>query len=134
MRRRIGGAETAALGLRGSPHPLAPSPGSTRRAGRGGRGERLCDGGKDSAHSFLSFPLSRRGRSRSRGYPAIVLGGSGYVAGELLRLLAMHPSLRPAAVVSESQAGEPVEAVFPHLAGCFPGTDLRAAGGPPGAL
>jgi N-acetyl-gamma-glutamyl-phosphate reductase len=53
--------------------------------------------------------------------PAVVLGGSGYVAGEVLRLLAGHPSLRPAAVVSESQAGEPVEASFPHLSGCYPG-------------
>ncbi|MES1240037.1 MAG: N-acetyl-gamma-glutamyl-phosphate reductase [Acidobacteriota bacterium] len=52
--------------------------------------------------------------------PTIVLGGSGYVAGELLRLLAVHPALRPAAVLSESQAGERVEAAFPHLAGCFP--------------
>ena len=53
--------------------------------------------------------------------PAILLGGSGYVAGELLRLLAGHPSLRPAAVLSESQAGQPVESAFPHLAGCYPG-------------
>jgi N-acetyl-gamma-glutamyl-phosphate reductase len=53
--------------------------------------------------------------------PTVVLGGSGYVAGELLRLLVVHPALRPAAVVSESQAGEPVEAAFPHLSGCFPG-------------
>lgn len=55
--------------------------------------------------------------------PAVILGGSGYVAGEVLRLLAGHGAIRPAAVVSESQAGEPVEAVFPHLSGCFP--DLR---------
>lgn len=53
--------------------------------------------------------------------PAMVLGGSGYVAGELLRLLAGHPSIRPAAVLSESQAGEPVETAFPHLAGCYRG-------------
>ncbi|HWM94605.1 MAG TPA: N-acetyl-gamma-glutamyl-phosphate reductase [Thermoanaerobaculia bacterium] len=53
--------------------------------------------------------------------PAIVLGGSGYVAGELLRLLAGHPDLRPAAILSESQAGESVESAFPHLTGCFPG-------------
>lgn len=52
--------------------------------------------------------------------PAIILGGSGYVAGELLRLLAVHPNLRPAAVLSESQAGERIESAFPHLAGCFP--------------
>jgi N-acetyl-gamma-glutamyl-phosphate reductase len=52
--------------------------------------------------------------------PAIVLGGSGYVAGELLRLLAGHPHLQLAAALSESQAGTPIEAAFPHLAGCFP--------------
>ena len=55
--------------------------------------------------------------------PAVILGGSGYVAGEVLRLLAGHGGISPGAVISESQAGEPVEAVFPHLAGCFP--DLR---------
>ena len=53
--------------------------------------------------------------------PAVVLGGSGYVAGELLRLIAGHPFLEVMAAVSESQAGEAVEASFPHLAGCFPG-------------
>lgn len=53
--------------------------------------------------------------------PAVVLGGSGYVAGEVLRLLAGHPFLQPAAAVSESLAGESVEGSFPHLAGCYPG-------------
>jgi N-acetyl-gamma-glutamyl-phosphate reductase common form len=52
--------------------------------------------------------------------PTLVLGGSGYVAGEVLRLLAGHPHLAPAAVFSESQPGEPVAAAFPHLAGCLP--------------
>lgn len=46
-----------------------------------------------------------------------VLGGSGYVAGELLRLLAGHPTFRVASVVSTTQAGEAVTAAFPHLAG-----------------
>jgi N-acetyl-gamma-glutamyl-phosphate reductase common form len=53
--------------------------------------------------------------------PTIVLGGTGYVSGELLRLLAGHPFLAPLAVVSESQAGGEVEAAFPHLSGCFRG-------------
>lgn len=52
--------------------------------------------------------------------PAVILGGTGYVAGELLRLLASHPTFRPRAVVSGSQAGEPVAAAFPHLAGAYP--------------
>ncbi|MGI9291386.1 MAG: N-acetyl-gamma-glutamyl-phosphate reductase [Gammaproteobacteria bacterium] len=45
----------------------------------------------------------------------IVLGGTGYVAGELLRLIATHPNLELAAAVSESQAGETIKSVFPHL-------------------
>ena len=45
----------------------------------------------------------------------IVLGGTGYVAGELLRLIAGHPQLKLAAAVSESQAGATIKSVFPHL-------------------
>jgi N-acetyl-gamma-glutamyl-phosphate reductase len=49
--------------------------------------------------------------------PAVVLGGSGYVAGELLRLLSGHPALRLAAVVSRSHAGSSVTDRFLHLRG-----------------
>ena len=52
--------------------------------------------------------------------PAIVLGGSGYVAGEFLRLLHAHPKLTLGSVVSSSQAGEPVAKMFNHLAPAFP--------------
>ena len=48
---------------------------------------------------------------------AVVIGGSGYVAGELLRLLAAHPVLRLRSIVSTTQVGEPVVASFPHLRG-----------------
>lgn len=48
--------------------------------------------------------------------PAFVLGGTGYVAGELLRLIQGHPELELAAVMSDSQPGEHVAAAFPHLA------------------
>ncbi len=51
--------------------------------------------------------------------PTVVLGGTGYVAGELLRLIAGHPQLELAAAVSESQAGEPIREVFPHLQHAF---------------
>ena len=54
--------------------------------------------------------------------PAIILGGSGYVAGEFLRLLAGHPELALGGVVSTSQAGEPVAKTFPHLAPTYPET------------
>ena len=48
--------------------------------------------------------------------PALIVGGTGYVAGELVRLVAQHPQLELAGVSSESQAGSLVSAAFPHLA------------------
>jgi N-acetyl-gamma-glutamyl-phosphate reductase len=51
--------------------------------------------------------------------PTIVLGGTGYVAGELLRLIATHPQLELAAAVSESQAGSTIKSVFPQLQNVF---------------
>lgn len=51
--------------------------------------------------------------------PVIVLGGTGYVAGELLRLIAGHPQLMLAAAVSESKAGEVINSVFPNLQNSF---------------
>lgn len=52
--------------------------------------------------------------------PTIVLGGTGYVAGELLRLIASHPQLELAAVLSDSQPGALVSAAFPHLSSAYP--------------
>ncbi len=49
--------------------------------------------------------------------PTIVLGGSGYVASELVGLLVGHPSFRLEHVVSTSHAGEQISDQFPHLAG-----------------
>jgi N-acetyl-gamma-glutamyl-phosphate reductase common form len=47
--------------------------------------------------------------------PVIVLGGSGYVAGEMLRLVDTHPHLTLGAAVSTSLVGEPIAATFAHL-------------------
>ena len=52
--------------------------------------------------------------------PAIVLGGTGYVAGELLRLIAAHPRLELKAILSDSQPGESVAKAFAHLAPIYP--------------
>lgn len=52
--------------------------------------------------------------------PVIVLGGTGYVAGELLRLIAAHPQLELRGVLSDSQPGEPVAKSFVHLAPLYP--------------
>jgi N-acetyl-gamma-glutamyl-phosphate reductase len=57
----------------------------------------------------------------SDSWPVVILGGTGYVAGEMLRLVIGHPSLALAASVSTSQAGTPIAAVFPHLAPALQG-------------
>ena len=58
--------------------------------------------------------------------PAIILGGTGYVAGELLRLVLGHPRLALAAIASDSQPGEPVANAFPHLAAACGGLRFAA--------
>ncbi len=57
---------------------------------------------------------------------AVVLGGTGYVGGELLRLLAAHPQFELAAAVSESKAGAPIAETFGHLASAYPETRFVA--------
>ncbi|MEL6868902.1 MAG: hypothetical protein AAFO81_03790, partial [Pseudomonadota bacterium] len=47
--------------------------------------------------------------------PTVVLGATGYVGAEFLRLIAAHPHLRLHAAVSGSAAGKPVGESFPHL-------------------
>jgi N-acetyl-gamma-glutamyl-phosphate reductase common form len=59
--------------------------------------------------------------------PAIVLGGTGYVAGELLRLIAGHPQLQIAAVLSDSQPGAFVADAFAHLRSAYPDLKFSSA-------
>ena len=49
-----------------------------------------------------------------------ILGASGFVGAELLRLCAGHPELRPANLFGDSQAGLKLAQVHPHLALAFP--------------
>jgi len=58
--------------------------------------------------------------------PTVVLGGTGYVAGELLRLIAGHPHFELAGVLSDSQPGEPVAKAFPHLASVYADTRFKS--------
>ncbi|MEO1244803.1 MAG: N-acetyl-gamma-glutamyl-phosphate reductase [Pseudomonadota bacterium] len=55
-----------------------------------------------------------------------VLGATGYVGGELLRLIAAHPNFELAAAVSESRAGTPIREGFGHLASAFGGADFSS--------
>ncbi|HVL29972.1 MAG TPA: N-acetyl-gamma-glutamyl-phosphate reductase, partial [Sphingomicrobium sp.] len=47
---------------------------------------------------------------------AAILGASGYVGGELMRLLAAHPDIEVARAFGASAAGKPVCDLHPHLA------------------
>jgi N-acetyl-gamma-glutamyl-phosphate reductase len=58
--------------------------------------------------------------------PAIVLGGTGYVSGELLRLVIGHPNFTIAGVMSDSSPGELAGKSFPHLAGSLGDTTFRS--------
>lgn len=46
---------------------------------------------------------------------AAIVGGSGYVGGELLRLLLRHPQVEVTQVTSNSMAGKPVSRAHPNL-------------------
>lgn len=49
--------------------------------------------------------------------PTAILGASGYVGGELLRLLGAHPEFVPARLFGDSKAGQSIASVHPHLGG-----------------
>src|SRR5437868_3251703 len=49
-----------------------------------------------------------------------ILGASGYVGGELLRLIAAHPELVATKLFGESKAGRKLGSVHPHLAAAYP--------------
>ena len=51
---------------------------------------------------------------------AAILGASGYVGAELLRLCDLHPHIRASRMFGDSQSGQPVADVHPHLALAFP--------------
>jgi N-acetyl-gamma-glutamyl-phosphate reductase len=48
-----------------------------------------------------------------------IVGGTGYGAGELLRLLANHPEVEVASVISSSNAGQPISSVHQQLASIY---------------
>ena len=46
---------------------------------------------------------------------AAVIGASGYTGAELLRLLIPHPAVELVYLIAESNAGQPVHAMYPHF-------------------
>jgi N-acetyl-gamma-glutamyl-phosphate reductase len=59
-----------------------------------------------------------------------IVGGTGYTGVELLRLLLQHPQVELAVITSRGEAGRPVSALFPSLAGrldlAFSDVDVRS--------
>ncbi len=49
-----------------------------------------------------------------------ILGASGYVGGELMRLIATHPAMEVRCAFGASSAGRPVATLHPHLALAYP--------------
>ena len=57
---------------------------------------------------------------------AAILGASGYVGGELMRLIAHHPAIEVGVAFGASNAGQPVATVHPHLGLAYPDTAFHA--------
>ncbi|HEX6218089.1 MAG TPA: N-acetyl-gamma-glutamyl-phosphate reductase [Sphingomicrobium sp.] len=65
---------------------------------------------------------------------AAVLGASGYVGAELLRLLAGHPAVRATRLFGGSRAGDPVSAAHPQLAADYPAAAFESFTGDLGGV
>jgi len=50
-----------------------------------------------------------------------VVGGSGFLGAELLRLCSVHPALDVEVVTGDTQAGTTIAELYPSLAGAYPG-------------
>ena len=57
---------------------------------------------------------------------AAILGASGYVGGELMRLIANHPAMEVGIAFGASNAGQRVATVHPHLALAYPDMSFAA--------
>ena len=55
-----------------------------------------------------------------------ILGASGYVGGELLRLISVHPELECGVAFASSNAGQPIASVHPHLSLAYPGATFSS--------
>jgi N-acetyl-gamma-glutamyl-phosphate reductase len=54
-----------------------------------------------------------------------ILGASGYVGGELLRLIAAHPELAAVKLFGDRKAGQAIGQVHPHLAAAYPSAAIE---------
>src|SRR4029079_18942001 len=62
-----------------------------------------------------------------------IIGATGYVGGELVRLLALHPDVELVGLVGRERDHDPIGTVHPHLATTALTLDSELPGGPAGA-
>lgn len=77
----------------------------------------------DQTHTSLPQTITDTDKAARGGTKSVaIIGGSGYVGGELLRLLLVHPGFDVVAATSRTHKGEPLHRVHQHLRGF---SDLR---------
>ena len=59
-------------------------------------------------------------------YKVGIIGASGYAGAELLRLCAAHPDFEVVFATGDTQAGTPIDELYPSLGGAFAGIDFAA--------
>jgi len=57
------------------------------------------------------------GNKMAKRFGVAIIGGSGYGAGETIRLLSLHPEIEVCSVSSRSHVGKPISSIHTHLAG-----------------
>lgn len=67
--------------------------------------------------STLGEPHGVTEQTMTKPFGVAIVGGSGYGAGETIRLLSLHPEIEVCGVVSRSHVGKPISSVHSHLAG-----------------
>ncbi|MBI3077275.1 MAG: N-acetyl-gamma-glutamyl-phosphate reductase [Deltaproteobacteria bacterium] len=101
-----------------------PAPASSTRSGDAAT--RGCRGFAEGEGSRVGLPLLiLEGSDVAGTVRTAVVGASGYIGVETLRLLHRHPGVTLIAITSERYAEKAVGEAFPALAGLFPGLVFR---------
>jgi N-acetyl-gamma-glutamyl-phosphate reductase len=71
-----------------------------------------------SSPATLPTPAERGARAIAGGTPirVAIVGATGYVGAELIRLLALHPNVAITGLVGRERKGDPIAHIHPHLA------------------
>ncbi|HET7828249.1 MAG TPA: N-acetyl-gamma-glutamyl-phosphate reductase [Candidatus Limnocylindrales bacterium] len=72
----------------------------------------------DRPHEFAPGTAAAAGYRARLGDPVrvAIVGATGYVGSELIRLLSLHPNVRIVGLVGRERQGDPIAGIHPHLA------------------